>query len=341
MRLRASRDDAAHLGGFLAAGLLAIGLIAGASTAQATETLTLQTANPDAIQVAAAEEAPGEPEYSKGGTAGCLECHDETEQHPVFSIFHTAHAQMGDPRTPLAQHGCESCHGPSAAHADKPRRYLPAVRFDGPNKSSAEALDKTCISCHEGGLRMHWQGSQHEAADVACSSCHTIHATRDPVLAKKSQPEVCESCHKEKRAETFRFSHHPIREGKVACSDCHNPHGSFGPKLLKKATVNDTCFQCHQEKRGPFLWEHAPVVDNCMNCHNPHGSSQPRLLKARGPYLCQECHLANFHPSTLYAGNGLVGGTQSNMSRLLVKNCLNCHFAVHGSNHPAGSFFTR
>jgi len=337
MRLRGSNAEAVRLGGIVVAGLLTIGLIGGFPATRAAQAEEATASQPTAVMLA--EEVAGEPQYSQKGTAGCLECHDETEEHPVFSIFHTAHSQMGDPRTPLAQHGCESCHGPSAAHADKPRRYLPAVRFDGPEKSSAEVLDKTCISCHEGGLRMHWQGSQHEAADVPCSSCHAIHATRDPVLAKKSQPDVCESCHKEKRAETFRFSHHPIREGKVACSDCHNPHGSFGPKLLKKASVNDTCFQCHQEKRGPFLWEHAPVVDSCMNCHNPHGSTQPRLLKVRNPYLCQQCHLANYHPSTLYDGSNLPlvqGG-----SRLLFKGCLNCHFAVHGSNHPAGSFLTR
>jgi predicted CXXCH cytochrome family protein len=53
---------------------------------------------------------------------------------------------------------------------------------------------------------------------------------------------------------------------------------------LLEATVNDTCYQCHAEKRGPFLWEHAPVREDCTNCHSPHGSTQPSLLKARTPW---------------------------------------------------------
>lgn len=191
---------------------------------------------------------------------------------------------------------------------------------------------------------MHWTGSLHASADVPCAACHDSHATRDKVLVKTEQPEVCTTCHKDVRAQLFRFSRHPIREGEVVCADCHNPHGSIGPTNLKKFTLNETCFQCHAEKRGPFLWEHAPVRDSCANCHTPHGSSQPRLLKARGPFLCQQCHLAAFHPSDLYAGTGLPDqpfSNQSDMSRLLAKDCLNCHPKIHGSNHPAGPRFTR
>jgi predicted CXXCH cytochrome family protein len=50
---------------------------------------------------------------------------------------------------------------------------------------------------------------------------------------------------------TEQSSHMPIREGKMTCSSCHNPHGSYGDALLKTATVNDTCYKCHAEKRGP------------------------------------------------------------------------------------------
>jgi predicted CXXCH cytochrome family protein len=95
------------------------------------------------------------------------------------------------------------------------------------------------------------------------------------------------------RADSFKYSHHPIREGKVVCSDCHNPHGSPGDtKLLKEFTVNETCYNCHADKRGPMLWEHQPVRDNCLNCHTPHGSNQPRLMKEQMNFLCASCHSA-------------------------------------------------
>ncbi len=106
----------------------------------------------------------------------------------------------------------------------------------------------------------------------------------------------------------WRSSHMPVREGKVVCTDCHNPHGSFSEALLKTATINEVCYQCHAEKRGPFLWEHPPVRENCLNCHDPHGSNNDFLLKISRPRLCQQCHSGGQHNSnprnpfvTLYA----------------------------------------
>ena len=152
---------------------------------------------------------------------------------------------------------------------------------------------------------------------------------------------------------SFKYSHHPIREGKVVCSDCHNPHGSPGPKLLKEFTVNETCYNCHAEKRGPLLWEHQPVRDNCLNCHTPHGSTQARLLIERMPYLCQKCHETGNHNSAPWSANQVPGvnspynnSARTAPSGLAVpdddpRSCANCHSQVHGSNSPAGIFLTR
>ena len=121
---------------------------------------------------------------------------------------------------------------------------------------------------------------------MTCASCHSVHAAKDKVLTKITQPEVCFTCHKQQRAELNRPSRHPILEGKVACSDCHNPHGSVGPKLMKRDSTVETCYQCHAEKRGPFVHNHEPVQEDCGNCHNPHGTIADSLLKMRQPLLC-------------------------------------------------------
>lgn len=127
----------------------------------------------------------------------------------------------------------------------------------------------------------------------------------------------------------------------MSCMSCHNPHGSSGPSMLKNASINDTCYSCHAEKRGPFLWEHAPVRENCMNCHEPHGSNHANLLRMKAPYLCQQqCHTPRFHPTNAYNGNNIVGGTSKSVI-VLGKNCLNCHSQVHGSNHPSGAVLQR
>ena len=274
------------------------------------------------------------------GDARCTGCHDESEEVPVLSIARTRHGMRGDARTPT----CTNCHGESERHVNKPEgvkeRPAPDRVFGKKAHSShAEVQNQACESCHQSDKRMHWKGSAHQSNDVTCSTCHQVHAPKDRVLAKDTQTEVCYACHKQQRAQMNRVSHHPVPEGKMACSSCHNPHGGTGPANLVNATINETCYACHQEKRGPFLLEHPPAREDCTNCHTPHGSNHTPLLKARTPWLCQECHLAPFHPSTAYSGTGVPpnGAAQ----QLLAKACSNCHQQVHGSNHPSGWRWTR
>jgi DmsE family decaheme c-type cytochrome len=282
-------------------------------------------------------------EASQQAVRTCTTCHNENSSTTVLSIYQTKHAMTADKRTPFADQACMTCHGQSEKHAKG--LGPPDIGFGDKAAASATEKNAVCLGCHESGksgLRMHWKGSAHETQDVTCASCHNLHAAKDKVRSKITQPEVCSTCHKEKRSEMMRPSSHPIREGKTACSDCHNPHGSTGPKLLVKGTVNETCYTCHAEKRGPFLWEHAPVREDCTICHQPHGSVHSSLLKQRGPWLCQQCHLAPQHPSTAYSGTGLPGATKpSGAQQMLGKNCLNCHSQVHGSNHPSGVRKTR
>jgi DmsE family decaheme c-type cytochrome len=219
-----------------------------------------------------------------------------------------------------------------------------------------------CLTCHEGSARINWQQGKHANNDVACTNCHTVHAQKDPVLVKNSQPEKCFTCHAQQRAESFQLSHHPIREGKVVCSDCHSVHGSPSsePGMLKEFTVNETCYNCHADKRGPMLFEHQPVRENCDSCHTPHGSTQARLLSDRLPYSCISCHSADVaggHSgvtnTTRLSSTGFIGGasvlgnakitagTAAPNVTMQTRACLNCHSEIHGSNSPNGFYFFR
>lgn len=270
--------------------------------------------------------------YALKGADTCLKCHDKP---PATIMLGTAHAVHGDSRTPFAAHACESCHGASSEHLKKPPegqpRAAPAIVHTKSSRNTPQERIAVCLNCHQGGKRMNWKGSQHFAADMVCTDCHSLHNVRDRVLTKATQPEVCFKCHAEQRAQTLRPSHHPIREGQMTCSECHNPHGSPTQKLLVGATVNDTCYQCHPETRGPFLFDHPPAREDCTICHTPHGSTQANLLKVRVPFLCQECHMASNHSSTLYSNQTSVANQY-----LYGRACLNCHAQVHGSNHPSG-----
>ncbi|WP_449423949.1 cytochrome c3 family protein [Rhodanobacter lindaniclasticus] len=144
------------------------------------------------------------------------------------------------------------------------------------------------------------------------------------MLAKASIDEVCSSYHQDIRAKFNRRWRIPLPEGQMACTDCHNPHGSITKPLLKTDTVNETCYTCHAEKRGPFLFEHAPVRANCLNCHDVHGSNQQTLLVAPIPMLCQQCHTMTRHPNDLQTRAGLGTGPHPD-ERLIGRGCLTCH----------------
>jgi DmsE family decaheme c-type cytochrome len=299
--------------------------------------------------------------------AVCTKCHDSSEVKPILEIYQTKHGVKGDPRTP----NCQSCHGASENHvknADgKATRNKPDVVFGSKRGSSGayppsepKVQNTACLSCHDKDTkRTHWDGGAHNTNDVACTSCHTLHSAHDNVRDRKTQPQVCFSCHKEQRADSKKISHHPIEEGKVVCSDCHNPHGSAGPKLLRKNTVTETCYTCHAEKRGPFLFEHQPVTEDCTNCHTPHGSNISPLLKSRPPFMCDECHDGPHNSQAAYGpgaagiqgGNGYsasgVGGAPAGKTPVspstsaVGRACMSCHVMVHGSNSPAGAFLHR
>ncbi len=292
---------------------------------------------------ASAQAATPASAYSQEGADTCLGCHDE--EGPTYSasaIFKTRHAQRGNPRSPFGAGGlqCEACHGPGAAHA-KNKKATSINTFKRDATLPLAQRNQACLSCHDGASRTGWHAGAHERANLACTDCHKIHAERDPVLAKGTEPEVCYSCHQKQRASFQNTSAHPVRFGRMACSDCHSAHGSNSAGMLKKPTLNQTCTSCHAEKRGPLLWEHAPVAEDCSLCHAPHGSVRPALLTKSPPLLCQQCHAAAGHPSVARTSTGLPGGSGGGTAFLVAGGCTNCHSQVHGSNHPAGAKLMR
>ena len=284
-------------------------------------------------------------------SVACVECHD-AEDMPDMS--RSAHAVKTDPRTPT----CVSCHGPSPGHVKKEAgkgQAKPDRMFTKAASTPVAERNAACLACHQkDAKRVLWGGSQHETADLACSSCHKVHVNQDKALNRTTQADLCITCHKEQRTQMAKPSHHPVPEGKMSCSDCHNVHGSAGPKLAKRDSTNDTCYTCHAEKRGPFVHAHEPVTEDCATCHNPHGSTVPAMLKARPPMLCQQCHTPH-----VAGGVGAVGGqpgvyppaapgqvapaiTGNTGGKNVVnmwqgRSCMNCHTQVHGSNNPSAT----
>jgi DmsE family decaheme c-type cytochrome len=267
------------------------------------------------------------------GSQVCLGCH--VAQAATFN-----QTLMGrvfrNPRNAQERGNCETCHGPGSLHVKagggRGVGGIISFRLDDTSRT-IEENNGICLSCHERGDRTYWKGSPHEKRDVACANCHQVMQRVSPKfqLAKGTELETCFQCHKDKRTQVLRSAHMPLREGKMTCSDCHNPHGSPTENLLKEVSINDVCYKCHAEKRGPFLYDHPPVRENCLNCHNPHGTNNEFMLNVARPRLCQQCHTLGSHAQP--------GNPWSRFS--IANSCQNCHSQIHGSNNPSGARFQR
>ncbi len=230
---------------------------------------------------------------------------------------------------------CGTCH---AGDLQKHIETADPATVVNQAKQKPEVVAESCLTCHVTDKHMMmWRGSQHESAGIGCLSCHSMHKPSEgKMMARKTQTETCGSCHASERNAMLKRSTHLFRDERgsvrIQCASCHNPHGSQAEKLISANSVNEKCYSCHQEKRGPFLWEHSPVRENCINCHSPHGSNNERLLAMRRPQLCQSCHAQQRHQT-------MVG--RPNVMFNINRSCSNCHALIHGSNHPSGANFNQ
>lgn len=261
------------------------------------------------------------------GADTCKGCHTDAYE----SYSKSTHAKKAIPNSPANKEACESCHGAGAAHVEKGGGRVGIFAFG--KKEDAKGRSAKCLSCHEESKHLaFWNMSKHKSAGVSCDNCHSSHSGGDKDL-KTSQSEVCYSCHRDIKVQSNKQSRHPLKEGKISCSDCHDSHGEFGAKMVKADTVNELCYKCHAEKRGPYMFEHPPVEENCMTCHTAHGSNHNKLLTKKQPQLCQSCHDWTRHPGTAYTSEfGFSGsGSLSSRNKLIARSCLNCHPNIHGS----------
>ncbi len=294
-------------------------------------------------------EAEARPGYV--GSETCAGCHEDVDKE--FAETRMGRLFLKHPRTAREKLGCEGCHGPGEAHVNegggKGVGGLISFAKDDPHPVSER--NAVCLQCHNRKNRLFWEGSQHDNRGLACTNCHMVMRNilapgGPPIpefgltkpeagLAKPTVTQVCRQCHLRQAASEMYNAHMPLREGKMDCTSCHNPHGTVTQKLLKGNSLNDVCFKCHADKRGPFLWEHPPVVESCANCHSPHGSNHESMLVLPKPRLCQNCHIEARHPTEAHTEQPIPD------KFVAFRACVTCHYNVHGSNHPSGYRFTR
>jgi len=276
------------------------------------------------------------------GSEKCKGCHKL-----YFDYVKTVHNKKAISWSPANREGCESCHGPGAEHVERGGGKGVAI-FVFNKASAAKERSTKCLACHEETNTLaFWNMNRHNTEDVACDDCHSIHSARGPKFLKINEPYVCFDCHRDIRAAMNKQSHHPVREGRIKCSDCHDPMGTFSTlpvssysaydsfgsnKMIKADAINDLCYKCHAEKRGPQVFTHPPVEESCLICHQVHGSNHSMLLDKKVPQLCQSCHSVFHAQVPLNKQHSFEGNAPFNKNLFYARACLNCHTNIHGSS---------
>jgi len=249
------------------------------------------------------------------GTDACIPCHAD-----VYRQFQaSAHARLRPQTSAAPSRGCETCHGQGSRHAQTKGAPGTIIAFA---RLTPEQRSGICLHCHSRDPGAAWRNSRHAMSGIACTQCHHPHPGK---VALPEDPELCFSCHQEKKAQHLLPSRHPVAEKKMRCARCHNVHGAEHA-CLNQTQVNEVCLSCHAQYQGPFVYEHAPVVEDCSICHEPHGTVANNLLRQSEPLLCLRCHKGHKpNPKT---------GKHPTMGSLMT-SCVQCHAQVHGSDLPS------
>lgn len=282
------------------------------------------------------------------GTETCLKkCHAHDNLTHFFNA--SVHGEQVSADTGLPLVNCESCHGPGSLAVEElvpleqPGEYrcrfetlLPLAELP------AQAQSLVCLKCHAAAATPtlnHWHSGEHAAAELSCFDCHKLHEGPEQKVSRKELDALCFECHLGVKTSFASRSHHPVPEKKLICVDCHNPHGTLLQSDLVGLTVKEVCTRCHMEYQGPFLYEHADVMEECTTCHNSHGSPNERLLKTGQPFLCLQCHSGH---SSVVSAPALA---DQNFKSAYYQRCTDCHSSIHGSDLPSskgrGTFIAR
>ena len=279
--------------------------------------------------------------------SGCEVCHGPGKAHA--DAIEAAEGDEGKTKRALEDHPIFSFS--VNAKITAALQQFPIFHFRSNSKENAAR----CLLCHVSSKQQEFfEHSTHVAHGMSCDQCHTSHLVTEvkdqskgelsspqghffqtpqlpdevrwlhSSLLKESEPRLCFNCHANVQAQFAQPVHHRVPEGLVKCSDCHNPHGSLNRASLTKPKF-DSCLNCHAEKRGPYIYEHASVkVEGCTVCHNPHGNTNRMMLVRReGRQLCLQCHINN--PSKISVPHGRLGYQTAG-------ECTRCHVEIHGSN---------
>jgi len=270
----------------------------------------------------------GAPPQQSGATMqDCAACHED-----VVNVFakNTHDVLEKSPSYKLAN-PCEACHGPGQAHIDGGGDKSKIIGFKG---KAFKSYNQQCLACHSKDHEVNGFGSStHSKQGLACSDCHSVHKSAPMTrLLKDRTSNLCMSCHTQQKTDFSKPFHHRVKEDAIECTDCHQPHSGMDQRQLRSSlSGQEICFKCHNEKQGPFVFEHPALrLRGCQGCHEPHGSNNPKMLvRSTMTALCLECHSRTLATKSVLAAQPPAF---HNLNSPTYQNCTTCHVMIHGSN---------
>ena len=90
---------------------------------------------------------------------------------------------------------CANCHKNVAEHV----KAQMAGEANGPvpsmKKLKADEINTTCLTCHEKANQANYDSSMHARRNVACTSCHSVHASKSVKALLKTKTDVRDVLH--------------------------------------------------------------------------------------------------------------------------------------------------
>jgi Tetratricopeptide repeat/Cytochrome c554 and c-prime len=181
--------------------------------------------------------------------SSCLSCHTSDPQSPAVGT-------ENDYKEPLMTQegiGCERCHGPGTAHAEKKGPIV------NPAKLSPDRRDAVCMQCHlEGNVAIEQPDhklNQFRPGDDLQDYVHYF------VFAGTGRDFRAAS-----QFEAFYQSKCKLKSGdSFSCITCHDPHYT-PPASEKVAYYRAKCIACHG---AGFAAKHHKKNPDCVSCHMP------------------------------------------------------------------------
>jgi hypothetical protein len=206
------------------------------------------------------------------GREACADCHPE-----VIEVHSSGRHQFV---------GCETCHGPAAAHIANPGEVKPRV----PRERDF------CPRCHAYDPSRPTGFAQIEPAlhnpGKGCVTCHTPHAPAPPTL-----PSSCAACHGE-IARTKATSRHAT----IPCTRCHSvpeQHRAM-PRANPptKPTTREFCGECHARAAATSSGvrsQESGVATPDAGRRTPDVNAPQIDMSQHGQrFLCWQCHYPHF-----------------------------------------------